>query len=116
MGNFFHVYRHSNLLFAIFALSGSTQAAPVNELQPHFQVKYTIDQSRSQVQVNIPSNRWYIARMVQIWSTLVGYEELAGALSQSETVKYFELIINQSPIQTRQQHYKKWSPLGGNMV
>ena len=116
MGNFFHVYRHSNLLFAIFALSGSTQAAPVNELQPHFQVKYTIDQSRSQVQVNIPSNRWYIARMVQIWSTLVGYEELAGALSQSETVKYFELIINQSSIQTRQQHYKKWSPLGENMV
>ena len=82
----------SNLLSSIFALSGLTQAAPVNELQPHFQIKYTIDQHRFQVQVNLSflaSNRWYIARIVQIWSTPVGYEELAGALSQSETVKYF---------------------------
>ena len=27
---------------------------------------------------NIPSNRWYIPRIFQIWSTPTGYEELAG--------------------------------------
>ena len=33
------------------------------------------------------------ANISQIWSTVVGYEELAGEyLNQSETQKYFELI------------------------
>ena len=36
-------------------------------------------------QVNIPSNRWYIPRIFQIWSTTVDYEELARGFNQSET-------------------------------
>ena len=31
-------------------------------------------------QSNIPSNRWYIVRIFQIWQAPVGYEELAGRL------------------------------------
>ena len=29
---------------------------------------------------NVSSNRWYIARIFQIWLTPIGYEELAGGL------------------------------------
>ena len=36
-------------------------------------------------QVNIQSNRWYIPRIFQIWSTTVDYEELARGFNQSET-------------------------------
>ena len=35
-------------------------------------------------QVNKPSNRWYIARIFQIWSTPVGYEELAGGFKANQ--------------------------------
>ena len=35
-----------------------------------------IDQPR--FQSNTPSNRWYIARIFQIWSAAVGYKELAA--------------------------------------
>ena len=35
-----------------------------------------IDQPR--LQSNTPSNRWYIARIFQIWSAAVGYKELAA--------------------------------------
>ena len=38
-------------------------------------MNYTIDQPR--FKWNIPSNRWYITRIFQIWSAPVGYEELA---------------------------------------
>ena len=47
-----------------------------------FPGKYTIDQPR--LQVNKPSNRWYIARIFQIWSTPVGYEELAGGFKANQ--------------------------------
>ena len=39
-------------------------------------MKYTVDEPR--FPANIPSNRWYIPRIFQIWSTPTGYEELAG--------------------------------------
>jgi len=44
--------------------------------QPRFQGNIIIDQPR--FQSNIPLNRWYIARIFQIWSTAVGYKELAA--------------------------------------
>ena len=45
-------------------------------MQPRFRSgQYTVNQPR--FQVNIPSNRWYIDRISQIWSTPVGYEEFA---------------------------------------
>ena len=59
-------------------------------------VSNQVDQPR--FQPNIPSNRWYIARIFQIWSAPVGYEELAGGfnLSQSRTAKYFERIMEKN--------------------
>ena len=49
-----------------------------------------IDQPR--FQSNTPSNRWYIARIFQIWSGLVGYEELAEEL---EPVRDGEIFWNE---------------------
>ena len=43
--------------------------------QPRFQADKIIDQPR--FQSNIPLNRWYIARIFQIWPTLIGCKELA---------------------------------------
>lgn len=60
----------------------------VKPKQPHFQsnTMYTIVQPH--FQTNIPLNQWYIAPFFQIWSFMpVGYEELAGDLSQSELAK-----------------------------
>ena len=36
-------------------------------------------------QVNIQSNRWYIPRIFQIWSTPAGYEELGGGFKPIRT-------------------------------
>ena len=38
---------------------------------------------------NVPSNWWYITRIFQIWSTPVGYEELAGGFEPIRKAKYF---------------------------
>ena len=43
--------------------------------QPRFQADKIIDQPR--FQSNIPLNRWYIVRIFQIWSTPIGYKEIA---------------------------------------
>ena len=53
----------------ISAISSLAQAAS-------FPWKNTVDQPR--FPAYIPSNRWYIPRIFQIWSTPTGYEELAG--------------------------------------
>ena len=37
----------------------------------------------------LPSYRWYIARIFQIWSTLVSYEELAGGLKPTRNGQIF---------------------------
>ena len=50
-------------------------------------------------QANIPSNRRYIARIFQNWLTPIGW---AGALSQSEWVKYFERIIEKYQAASKQ--------------
>ena len=46
-----------------------------------------IDQPR--FQSNTPSNRWYIARIFQIWSAAVGYKELAAL---SEPIRNSEIF------------------------
>ena len=47
---------------------------------------------QSRFKSNIPSNRWYIARIFQIWSGLVGYEELAEEL---EPIRDGEIFWNE---------------------
>ena len=46
---------------------------------------------QSRFKSNIPSNRWYIARIFQIWSGLFGYEELAEEL---EPIRDGEIFWN----------------------
>ena len=68
-------FSHSQALY--------TKAAPGNELQPRFKINYTTDQPR--LQVNIPSNRGYTARIFQIWSKREDYRELAGGFEPTRS-------------------------------
>ena len=56
-----------------------------------FSIKYTIDHPR--FQLNVPSNLWYIACIFQIWSALVGYEELTGELEPIRECEIFGMIL-----------------------
>ena len=72
-----------NTIFLVDSLRNRKATALGSEIDPQsitqagsFPGKYTMDQPR--FQVNALSNRWYIARIFQIWSTPIAYEELAG--------------------------------------
>ena len=74
-----------NTIFLVHSLRNRKATALGSEIDRQsitqaasFPGKYTMDQSR--FQANVSSNLWYMARIFQIWSTPIAYEELAGDL------------------------------------
>ena len=61
-------------------------------MQPVFQINIPLYQLR--FQVNIPSNRWYIANIFQIWLTPVDYEELAVGFEPIRNGEIFGMYDN----------------------